>query len=130
MAEVFPQSLDESPNWGSVGLSNASTFDVSRKSKLKDQKQDVRKHVQWEETSTILCQVIEHLNLRERVVIDAIKAGHSFSEIGMKLSVSKQTAHKIGTAALEKIRKYLMEVGFKELDTAGLLKGDNSKRVG
>jgi len=86
MAEIFPQSLDESPKWVAVGLSNGSTFDASPKSRLKDQQQDVRKSAQWEETSTILTQVLERLNLRERVVIDAIRSGHSFSEIGSLVS--------------------------------------------
>jgi RNA polymerase sigma factor (sigma-70 family) len=130
MAEVFPQSLDDSPNWGCVGLSSSSTVDVSPKSKLRDHKQDVRKKVQWEETSTILSQVLDRLNLRERIVIDAIKSGHSFSEIGLKLSVSKQSAHKIAATALEKVKKYLEEIGFTGLDTAGLLRGESQARLG
>jgi RNA polymerase sigma factor (sigma-70 family) len=121
MAEVFPQSLDDSPNWANVGLPSGSTFEVSPKAKLRDQKQDVRKKVQWDETSTILSQVLGRLTLRERVIIDAIRSGHSFSEIGEKLSVSKQTAHKAGTSALAKIRTFLEEIGYTGLDTEGLL---------
>ncbi len=121
MAEVFPQSLDDSPNWENVGLPSGSSFDASPNAKLRDQKQDVRKKVQWDETSTILSQVLGLLTLRERVIIDAIRSGHSFSEIGNKLSVSKQTAHKTGTSALAKIRKCLEEIGYTGLDTEGLL---------
>jgi len=130
MAKVFPQSLDESPKWGNAGLSSGSTFDASPKSKIKDQKQDVRKVVQWEETTTILMQVLERLNLRERVVIDAIRSGHSFAEIGTKLSISKQSAHKIATIALGKLKSYLEEIGYTGLDTEGLLKGNRVKTIG
>jgi RNA polymerase sigma factor (sigma-70 family) len=130
LAEVFPKSLDDAPAWKSTIESSSSTEDVSPKAKITDSKQDVRKSVQWEETSNILAIVLKHLNLRERVVIEAIRSGYSYSEIGTKLKVSKQTAHKIATGALQKIRANLSSLGYTGIDSVGLLKGFKSQSMG
>ena len=59
---------------------------------------------------------------RFRVVLTAIGQGHSYSEIGDQLGMTKQGVHKIAAAALQSLREHLESQGFGGLDSVGLLK--------
>ena len=59
---------------------------------------------------------------RFRVVLTAIGQGHSYSEIGDQLGMTKQGVHKIAAAALQSLREHLASQGFGGLDSVGLLK--------
>ncbi|MCX6968666.1 MAG: hypothetical protein NTV93_00740 [Verrucomicrobia bacterium] len=48
--------------------------------------------------------------------------GHSYSEIGDQLGMTKQGVHKIADAALKSLREHLESQGFGGLDSVGLLK--------
>jgi RNA polymerase sporulation-specific sigma factor len=124
---IFPISIDGVPNWSGI----ASGYQESSKEPafvIQDQGSGVRKNVQLQESSALIDQVMKKLSLREQVVVQAIKEGHSFSEIGEKLSISKQAAHQLGAKALTKLRAALEELGFQGLDTEGFLK--SQKQVG
>jgi RNA polymerase sigma factor (sigma-70 family) len=121
LLSVFPVSLDAAPDWAGIttGHQESSTEAAFF---VPDQGHGVRKKVQLQESTAILDQVMKKLSLREKVVVQAIRAGHSFSEIGEKLSVSKQAAHQLGSKALSKLKKELEVLGFEGLDSEGLLK--------
>ena len=127
LLSIFPISIDGVPNWSGI----SSGYQESSKEPafaIPDQGSGVRKNVQLQESSALLDQVMKKLSVREQVVVRAIKEGHSFSEIGEKLSISKQAAHQLGGKALSKLRAVLEELGFKGLDTEGFLK--SKKQVG
>ena len=54
----------------------------------------------------------------------------SLSEIGDKMGISKQAAHKISKSALTKLKNKLELVGFTGLDTEGFLKSASRVSLG
>jgi len=121
LLSIFPFSLDDAPDWsgGTIGHQESSGEHIFV---VPDQAHGVRKNVQLQESSAILEKVMKKLSVREQVVVRAIREGHSFSEIGEKLLISKQAAHQVGTKALIKLRAELEKLGFQGLDTEGFLK--------
>jgi RNA polymerase sigma factor (sigma-70 family) len=127
LLSIFPVSLDGIPDW--AGISPGGQ-ECTREPGfvIPDQGSGVRKMVQLQESNSILDQVMAKLTLREKVAVQAIREGHSFSEIGEKLSISKQAAHQLSTKALSKLKDELEAIGFTGLDTEGFLK--SRKRIG
>jgi len=121
LLSVFPVSLDAAPDWSGISMDYQESS-IGPSFSVPDQGHGVRKKVQLQESTAILDQVMKKLSLREKVVIQAIRAGHSYSEIGEKLSVSKQAAHQLGAKALSKLKSELEVLGFEGLDSEGLLK--------
>ena len=62
------------------------------------------------------------LPVRLRAVVEGIRDGKSFSEIGATMGVSKQAAHKLAGAAITSLRERLEAMGFHGIDTLGFLK--------
>jgi RNA polymerase sigma factor (sigma-70 family) len=124
---IFPVSLDGIPDW--AGISHGGQESTREPDfVIPEQGKGVRKAVQLQESNSIVEQVMAKLTLRERIAVLAIREGHSFSEIGEKLSISKQAAHQLGTKALSKLKEELEAMGFTGLDTEGFLK--SRKKVG
>jgi DNA-directed RNA polymerase specialized sigma24 family protein len=70
----------------------------------------------------VLEELLATLTPQVRTIIGYIAQGHSYAEIGERLGISKQAAHKATTTALNDLREQLEARGFKGLDTQGLLK--------
>jgi len=88
-----------------------------------DKKQEsVATQVNRAESIAALQQAMGQMPERFRVVLTAIGQGHSYSEIGTKLGMTKQGVHKIASAATQALREYLESQGFGGLDSVGLLK--------
>ena len=121
MARMFPRSLDEPPlNADTDGSS--SGFGVEPP----DSRQDVHKSIKRRETKSVLAEVLRHLSPREQIVVEQMRLGHSLSEIGEKLGVSKQAIHKISVPALAKVKSALEASGYSGLDSHGFLRSTSS----
>jgi RNA polymerase sigma factor (sigma-70 family) len=128
LARIFPDNLQAAPNWPEY---NDPIIDSSiDEFQIYDEKQSIQSKVRLSETRNLIQDLLRTLTPRENIVIDYIKKGHSYSEIGNFLGVSKQAAHKIATGALENLRMRLEESGFKGVDSYGFLKERNDFSVG
>jgi len=125
MAKMFPKSLDEAPTWKNFAGLNSSAY-KSLAGRLFDSRQDVRKQVGFGETKSILNEVMDMLSPRERNVLEKIRLGLSLSEIGENMGISKQAVHKISAPALIKLRSHLEKMGFRGIDSCGLLKSSSA----
>lgn len=94
-----------------------------------DPQQDVALIAARAESREALEQSLARLSSRARTILGLVAQGLSYSEIGDRLSVSKQAAHKAASAALDDLRNLLGERGFKGLDSQGLLKSDTMKNL-
>ena len=74
------------------------------------------------ESGERLTQAMSTLPVRLRVVVEGIRDGKSYSEIGTAMGVSKQAAHKLAGAAITSLRERLEVMGFRGIDTLGFLK--------
>lgn len=84
-----------------------------------DSREDVVLEVRRTESRKVLDEVIANLPPRYRMVIAAIRAGQSYSEIGITQGVSKQAIHKVANAAFAKLREDLLVKGFRGVDSTG-----------
>lgn len=73
-----------------------------------------------------MTEVTNILSPRERLVIEAIRQGKSLTEIGEAMGISKQAVHKISATALVKLRTKLNTLGYRGLDSQGLLKSSSA----
>ena len=73
------------------------------------------------ESGERLAQAMSTLPVRLRGVVEGIRDGKSYSEIGVAMGVSKQAAHKLAGAAITTLRERLEAMGFHGIDTLGLL---------
>lgn len=126
---IFPVSLDGIPDWSGISANNHETSSEPAFT-IVDKGNSVRKTVQIQESNAILDQVLKKLSLREKVAVHAVREGHSFSEIGEKLSISKQAAHQLATKALSKLKAELEHLGYTGLDTEGFLKSRKAVPAG
>jgi len=74
------------------------------------------------ESGKRLEQAMITLSPRLRLVAEGIRDGKSYSEIGSSLGISKQAAHKLAGACITTLRENLESMGFRGIDTLGLLK--------
>jgi RNA polymerase sigma factor (sigma-70 family) len=127
MAKIFPKSLDSSPSWkSSQGFGSPSSKSLA--GRFADSRQNVRRQVGLLETGSILSEIMDALSPRERSVLEKIRLGFSLSEIGEKMGISKQAVHKISSPALLKLRSNLEKLGFRGIDSYGLLKTSSAGR--
>src|SRR5271166_1410448 len=120
LSKLFPKSLDEAPNWGSASQSESST--ARRSLRPSDSRQNVRKEVRLRETTAVIAEVMNILSPRERLVIEAIRKGKTLKEMAEGMGISKQAVHKISAPAIVKLRGKLNTLGYRGLDSHGLLK--------
>jgi RNA polymerase sigma factor (sigma-70 family) len=127
MAKMFPKSLDSPPSWkSSSGSGSSSSKSLVRT--IVDSRQNVRRQVGLQEADSVLNEVMDALSPRERSVLEKIRLGFSLSEIGERMGISKQAVHKISAPALVKLRSHLEKLGFRGIDSYGLLKTSSSGR--
>jgi hypothetical protein len=81
----------------------------------------------------VIAEVMNILSPRGRLVIEAMRQGKSLTEIVETIGISKQAVHKISAPALLKLREKLSSLGYRGLDSQGLLKSSATaptKRLG
>jgi RNA polymerase sigma factor (sigma-70 family) len=74
------------------------------------------------ESGKRLKMAMSTLSPRLLLVVEGIRDGRSYSEIGTTLGVSKQAAHKLAGAAIATLKERLESMGFQGIDTLGFLK--------
>lgn len=97
--------------------------------RLPDGTLNVVNQVRSDESRLVLETLLAELPPRTRQILALVALGHSYAEIGEKLGVSKQAAHKTAAAALELLRDQLSQRGFAGLDSVGLLKSGSMRRL-
>ncbi len=125
LAKLFPKSLDDPVDWG---RGDGPSFGSSSRGMPDDPKTDVIREVRRAETATALAAVVNLLSPRERVVIDALRAGKTYSEMAAAMGMTKQAAHKAARGALGKLRAGLERLGYRGLATDGGLGSAESKK--
>jgi RNA polymerase sigma factor (sigma-70 family) len=95
--------------------------DTSPTQRLPDAVLDVVNQVRSDESRLVLETLLAGLPPRTRQILALLAQGHSYAEIGEKLGVSKQAAHKTAVAAMDHIRDQLALQGFTGLDSKGFL---------
>jgi RNA polymerase sigma factor (sigma-70 family) len=129
LAKIFPKSLDE-PIQLSAMVNQGHPYPSSDGDFSVDSGQDLRKEVRQRETSSVIESLMDLLSPRERVVVGALKAGATYSEIGESLGVSKQAAHKSAKSALAKLRVGLDRLGFQGIASDGNLSSKKERSSG
>lgn len=87
-----------------------------------DTEEDVVLAVRARESKQVLEQIIAALPKRSRIVVERIREGRSYQQIGQELGMTKQAAHKIAQAALQSLLEKLEQLGFGGVDSRGFLK--------
>jgi RNA polymerase sigma factor (sigma-70 family) len=90
--------------------------------RLPDEFQDVLSQVRSQESRRVLENLLTALPARTRQILALVAEGHSYAEIGERLGISKQAAHKTAVAAMDILRDQLAAQGFCGLDSQGLLR--------
>jgi RNA polymerase sigma factor (sigma-70 family) len=91
-----------------------------------DEAADVILNVRASESRRILEEALLELPPRYRVVIDGVRAGRTYGDIGTTLGVTKQAVHKVATAAYARLREQLLKKGYQGLDSQGGLRSVGS----
>jgi RNA polymerase sigma factor (sigma-70 family) len=87
-----------------------------------DEAADVILNVRAIESRRALEEVLVGLPPRYRVVVDGIRAGRSYADIGTDLNVTKQAIHKVAAAAFASLREKLLQRGYGGIDSQGGLR--------
>ncbi len=102
-------------------ISASTEASTAPSQRLPDDFQDVLTQVRSQESRLVLENLLASLPPRTRQILALVAAGHSYSEIGERLGVSKQAVHKAAAAALNSLREQLAAQGFGGLDSKGFL---------
>lgn len=122
-AKAHQLSLDQTTQ-----AAGGQTTQGQPEEKISDSAQDVVLAVRARESKEVLARLISALPKRSRVVVERIRDGRSYQEIGEELGMSKQAAHKIAQATLQSLLERLQESGFSGLDSWGFLKTAGTQR--
>lgn len=127
LLKIFPKSIDgpidrQEPERNLEAHSDAGDL-------AGDPREDVRKHVRHRETSSVVDSLMNLLSPRERSVIEALRIGTTYSEIGTSLGISKQAAHKSGKAGITKLRTGLNRLGYRGIASDGNLASQSSRKT-
>ena len=104
-----------------LAVSATTEGSTSPSQRLPDEFQDVLSQVRSQESRRVLENLLAALPARTRQILALVAEGHSYSEIGERLGVSKQAVHKAAAAALDNLRGQLAAQGFGGLDSKGFL---------
>ena len=127
LLKIFPKSIDDPIHFASLEKRGGNRFS-SDDDIMIESGHDLRKAVRLREASNVIEKLMNLLSPRERVVVDALKTGNSYAEIGESLGISKQAAHKSAKSGLEKLRAGLDRLGFQGIASDGLLASDSDRK--
>lgn len=118
--KIFPKSLDE-PILRAKDTADSFSTDGEIFQSVMPGKDDVRKEIRQKEAASALASVMKLLTPREQMVVEAVRTGRSYAEIGKSLGITKQAAHKSARGGLEKLRAGLERLGYQGIASDGLL---------
>ena len=107
--------------------SGGATTETPRINNMADDAQKLTMAARARESRRVLEEVMGQLPRRSQSVLEMLREGRSYSEIGDAMKISKQAAHKIGQDALHSLRQKLEARGFAGLDSKGFLKSATAK---
>ena len=126
--KMFPKSIDDPIQWPQASATG-SIESQSDHSAHADSGPDTLKGIRIRETLSAIESAMNLLTPRERLVINAFRVGASFPEIGERLGISKQAAHKSVKSGLMKLRNGLARMGYRGLATDGQLGSLKSEKL-
>ena len=110
--------------------SDGNSTQAARVQNLKDHgNPSVPRQARFNESKALLGKLLGALSPRHRTVLEGIRDGRSYSEIGAKMGISKQMVQKIVHAALDALRQKLAERGFRGLDSQGFLESFRASKL-
>jgi RNA polymerase sigma factor (sigma-70 family) len=102
--------------------SDGNSTQAPRVQNLKDHgNPSVPRQAAFNESKALLDKLLGELTPRHRSVLEGIRDGRSYSEIGSAMGISKQAVQKIVYSALDALRQKLDERGFCGIDSQGFL---------
>jgi RNA polymerase sigma factor (sigma-70 family) len=104
------------------------TTESPRIQNVPDSAVNVGLDIRARESRRVIDAVLAELPKRSRQVLEWLRDGKSYSEIGDAMGISKQGAHKIGQDALFSLREKLLARGFAGLDSKGFLKSKSAEQ--
>jgi RNA polymerase sigma factor (sigma-70 family) len=103
--------------------SDGQSTQGARIQNLKDHRETpISQKVRLNESKALLDRLLGTLSPRYRLVLEGVRDGRSYSEIGEGMGISKQAVQKIVHAALDALREKLEDNGFRGVDSQGFLK--------
>jgi RNA polymerase sigma factor (sigma-70 family) len=129
MARIFPNSLDDPVEWKKFNTATGHD-DSSEKYQTSDPKQDVLNEVRRNETLAALGAALDLLSPRERLLVEALRNGSSYAEVGETMGITRQAAHKAVKSGLAKLRVGLARMGYRGLASDGHLSSSEKNNSG
>ena len=128
LLRMFPKSLDDPIQWPQTA-SPSDAVSSAKAIQPSDSRQDVMKQIRNRETSAVVESIMNLLTPRERLVVNALRVGSSYVEIGESFGISKQAAHKSAKSGLAKLRAGLVRMGYRGIASDGHLGSLESKKL-
>lgn len=109
---------------------DSSSTQAPRVQNLKDHgNPSVLQQARFNESKALLDKLLSSLSSRHRTVLEGIRDGRSYSEIGADMGISKQAVQKIVHSALDALRQKLEEHGFRGIDSQGFLESFRASKI-
>ena len=110
--------------------SDGNSTQAPRVQNLKDHgNPSVPRQAGFNESKALLNKLLGGLSARHRAVLEGVRDGRSYSEIGADMGISKQAVQKIVHSALEALRQKLDECGFRGIDSQGFLESFRASKL-
>ena len=112
------------------GPSDGNSTQAPQVQNLKDHgNPSVPQQARFNESKALLDKLLGTLSPRHRTVLEGIRDGRSYSEIGADMGISKQAVQKIVHSALDALRQKLEENGFRGIDSQGFLESFRASKI-
>jgi RNA polymerase sigma factor (sigma-70 family) len=110
--------------------SDGNSTQAPRVQNLKDHgNPSVPQQARFNESKALLDNLLGSLSPRHRTVLEGVRDGRSYSEMGAVMGISKQAVQKIVHSALDALRQKLAERGFQGIDSLGFLESFQASKI-
>jgi RNA polymerase sigma factor (sigma-70 family) len=89
----------------------------------------VPEQARFNQSKALLEKLMGTLSPRHRSVLEGLRDGRSYSEIGSAMGISKQAVQKIVHSALDALREKLAEHGFRGVDSQGFVESFHASKL-
>jgi RNA polymerase sigma factor (sigma-70 family) len=113
-----------------VAPAGGDSTQVARVHNVKDcGNPSVPEQVRFNQSKALLDKLMGTLSPRHRAVLEGLRDGRSYSEIGAAMGITKQAVQKIVHSALDALREKLAEHGFRGVDSQGFLESFHASKI-
>jgi RNA polymerase sigma factor (sigma-70 family) len=113
-----------------VAPSDGNSTQAPRIQNIKDNENPpVPLQARFNESKALLDRLLGGLSPRHRTVLEGVRDGRSYSEMGAAMGISKQAVQKIVHSALDALRQKLEENGFRGIDSQGFLESFRADKI-